>query len=168
MGGHQDDGRALCSLCYTRSANQRGRESLSIPTVLRALVGGIFGALIGAAAWVEADNFADFEIGYFAAVLLGFFVGKGVVLAAGSARGFIFQIIAIDCAVLGLLLAKYALFAVTTKSTLAQNSGTFLNYLDAQTVSYFFQSFTHRFSSLDAIWAVLAVGVAFAIPRSRT
>ena len=72
---------------------------------------GLVGALLGAAAWVAVVYFANIEAGIIA-ILVGVLAGFGVSFGARGAAGTLGGVIALGCALIGLLVGKLALVSI--------------------------------------------------------
>lgn len=75
--------------------------------LIRGMLGGLAGGAIGAAIWAAITHFANAEIGWIAWGI-GFLVGFGVRMFAGSEEGTGLGILAAAIAVLSILAGKYA------------------------------------------------------------
>lgn len=128
-----------------------------------AALGGLLGASLGAAVWAGIAIITEFEVG-FVAVLVGFLAGFGVSIAAGKKRSLGMQIIASVLSIVGLVLAKYMIFAYAIVDLAASEGGT-LSYFDPILFEVFPQVVTEMVSPFDALWVFLAVGAAFRVPQ---
>lgn len=87
------------------------------PSVLRGIVGGLGGAMIGAAIWWGLIRMTGYELGL-VAIGVGVLAGLGVVKFGG--RGATMQIIGGLCAVLGITLGKTVYYYVGFDENVAQ------------------------------------------------
>ncbi len=158
------NGKKVCAPCKAKLERQLLAQTATRSSLLRGAVGGIGGSLVGAAIWTAVAESAQLEVGY-VAVLVGFLVGKGMLLAVGRARGPALQRIAALCALLGLLIAKYAIFAIEVTKVLIKEGGPEIGYLSPRMIEIFGQSASKLFSPYDLLWIFLAVSVAYKMPR---
>jgi hypothetical protein len=89
-----------------------------------------------------------------------------VVLGARGKKGRPLQWLAIACSVFGLLIGKYfivAHFVVTGNTGWAGTS-----YFDPRLVQIFFKVLPETLSPFDALWAFIALRVAWRIPKPTT
>ena len=76
--------------------------------LLPAVAAGLVAAVVGGVVWGLIVKWTDYEVG-FAAWGIGFLVGLAVVTAART-RGLVLQVVAVLCALLGILIGKYLSF----------------------------------------------------------
>lgn len=140
--------------------------ALSGSTVLSAAVCGLIGALVGAAVWAGFAIAADMSIGVIA-VLVGALTGVGVNAGAGLERRPALQLLASGLAVIGLVAAKYIVFAYAVVKV-GHARGMSVGYFGNLTVGAFAHALVNTFRPLDALWLVLAIGAAYRTTRVTT
>jgi hypothetical protein len=149
-------GRLLCKSCGDQVVAELEAEQAT-PRYPLAILGGLAGAIIGAAVWSAIAVIADAEVG-FIAILVGFLTGQGVKRGAGKARSHGLQIMAGGLAVAGLLIAKYMTVASLAARILH------LSPFDPKVTNLFFDNFGDFFGGFDLLWLFLAIGAAYRIP----
>lgn len=132
-----------------------------------AIALGAVGAALGAGVWVATAILADVEVGYIA-VCVGFLAGAGVLLGSKGARGKTFQLIAVDCALFGLVLGKYLTLAIIVQRIIEKKSGApaAFGMFSAKMFEIFGENFSVLLSPFDLLWVALAVGTAWRIPAA--
>jgi hypothetical protein len=140
--------------------------ALSASTVLSAAVCGLIGALVGAAVWAGFAIAADMSIGVIA-VLVGALTGVGVNAGAGLERRPALQLLASGLAVIGLVAAKYIVFAYVVVKV-GHARGMSVGYFGSVTVGAFPHALVNTFRPLDLLWLVLAIGAAYRTTRVTT
>lgn len=156
--GWDTSGGDLCASCASRQ-EAGARQTAASPAM--ALSGGALGALVAALMWAVAAVGTETEFG-FGAVAVGLLAGWGVKLGAGSNRGRFHQVAGASFSVLGLLLAKYFIFAHFAAE--AWNAeGADVGYFEPAFLLEFPFAFLHMVSGHDALWAIVAAGAAWKI-----
>lgn len=151
-------------MCKTCIQNQRTayaapvRSSGSVGGLVTALIGGSVGALVGAAAWAAITIATDVEVGY-VAVLVGFLAGIGVRWGAGDRRSPGLQVLAAILAFVGMLAAKYFIFAYVLIQ-MAHKQGVDVGFFNHALWSNFPDLLVKTLSPFDALFAFLAVAAA--------
>ncbi len=84
------------------------RNALRPQPCFRPLAAGLVAAVVGGVVWGLIVKWTDYEVG-FVAWGIGFLVGLAVVTAART-RGLVLQVVAVLCALLGILIGKYLSF----------------------------------------------------------
>jgi hypothetical protein len=156
------DRRYVCAACREQIETELMAERAGAPRLLPAIVGGAAGALLGAILWAAVAVITDLEVGY-VAIGVGWLAAMGVVLGAGGKKGAPLQVVAVICAAAGLLLGKYFTVAHVIR-TLAPAEAE-VGYLDPRVFQIFFENLPEFLSPFDALWLILALGIAFRIPR---
>ncbi|HEX7839359.1 MAG TPA: hypothetical protein VF469_17900 [Kofleriaceae bacterium] len=156
--GSVANGKPLCGAC-TQQVERDFEEQQRSARIAPAITLGLAGAVAGAAVWAGIAIATDFAIGYIA-VLVGFLAGYGVRRGVGRARTPLVRWIAIGCAVIGLLLAKFVIVVHVVKTVLAQMNGIDMPYLDPIWFKVFWKTFPETLTAFDALWLVLAVSAA--------
>jgi hypothetical protein len=96
-------GKAIvCGPCKTQIETSP-RPRATAPQILRSIVFGFGGALLGAAVYYGVRKILHLEVGI-VAIAVGYFVGRGVQLGANGQRGRPFQIIALVLTYVGIAL----------------------------------------------------------------
>ena len=121
---------------------------------LPALAAGLVAAVVGGVAWGLIVKWTDYEVG-FVAWGIGFLVGLAVVTVART-RGLVFQVVAVLCALLGILIGKYLSF-VWALQELAEEDGVDLPVLSMDTIDLFRDNLGFVFDWIDLLWVGLAV-----------
>jgi hypothetical protein len=106
-------GKAIvCGTCKTQ-IETAPRPPATAPLILRSVIFGLGGALVGAAVYYGVSALTGLEIGI-VAIAVGFIVGRAVQLGARGRRGRAFQITAVALTYFGIALsyAPYALKGV--------------------------------------------------------
>lgn len=129
-----------------------------------AAAGGLLGALAGAAVWAAIAVATNFEVGY-VAVLVGFLAGYGVKLGARDKRGGGLPVLAAGLSVVGLVAAKYFIFAWFAVEG-ARKAGVGIGYIDPILLGKFFDFLPRMLSAFDLLWVILAIGAAYRAPAS--
>ena len=153
-----------CAECV---AQVRAAQAAQVPSgsnVIVAVVGGLAGALVGAAVWAGVAIATNFEVGYIA-VLVGFLAGLGVKIGARTQRGPLLQVIAAALAVVGLLAAKYMVFAYALVE-FGHEKGADISYFDGRILSVFPSALGDMLSAFDALFLVLALMAAYRVPKA--
>ncbi|HEX9780993.1 MAG TPA: hypothetical protein VGB20_07255 [bacterium] len=145
------------------------REQAYTPGALTpALAGGLGAAAAGGLVWAWLVILTGWEIGY-VAWGLGWLAGYAVVKLTGGKRGRVLQAVAAGSAVLGIAIGKYLIFWHTIKELASQQMGkdvaAGVSPLSGELIRLFAEHFTSMLSGFDAVWVLLAVGTAWAIPR---
>jgi hypothetical protein len=157
--------RVGCAECV---AKVRAELATQVPAGMNILVAGVCGlagALVGAAAWSGVAIATDLEVGY-VAVLVGFLAGLGVKLGAGKQRGPLLQYLAAGLSVVGLVAAKYMLFAHAVV-VVGHERGIELSYFDTRFLSVFPEALGQMLGVFDVLFLVLALGAAYRVPKAH-
>ena len=162
VGGH-----ASCATCLEQLQSELAESQAGAGSVPLGLLGTLAGAGLGAAVWAGIAIATDYEIGY-VAVLVGFLAGKGATLATGGAHGKPLQLVSAVGAVVGLLVAKYAIFAYAFKEYVAEEFDEVVGYLDPEILEAFFEALGEMTGLFDLLWIFLAVSTAWRAPASPT
>ena len=154
-----------CADCVARVRAELAAQAPGGTRLLVAAAGGLVGALVGAAVWAGVAIATNFEVGYIA-VLVGFLAGLGVKLGARTQRGALLQYLAAALAVVGLLAAKYMLFAWAVVK-FGQEKGVDISYFDSRILSVFPSALGEMISGFDALFLILALAAAYRVPRAH-
>lgn len=155
------NGVPICGSCALRVRAELDQEE-TLGNVPLAMVLGAGGAVLGAGVWAAIVVATNFEVGY-VAVLVGFLAGVGVKFGAGSGRGQALQMLAALLAVLGLLLAKYFIFAWFVSQAVAARGGAVAWY-DPSLIPLFPRSLSSLLSPFDLLWLFIAISAAYRVP----
>ncbi len=159
-------GHAACAACVEQLQAEVSESEAGVGSLPTASLGALVGALLGAAAWVGIVIATEYEVGY-VAILVGFLAGRGTVLASGGRHGKPLQVLAGIAAVLGLLVAKYALLAhYVVASATADDPAAAVSYFDPFIVENFIPYLREDSSFFDALWIFFAVTAAWRQPAS--
>jgi hypothetical protein len=134
----------------------------SAALVLPALGAGLVAAIVGGIVWGLIVKWTDYEVG-FVAWGIGFLVGIAVLAATRGARGPVFQIVAVVCALVGILVGKYLSFAwVLQEVAERETQGAIeISVLSMDTVDLFRDELDTVFDWIDILWVGLAVYTAW-------
>lgn len=152
----------VCARCEAQVRAELAAEQAGTAHYPLALAGGLAGALVGAGAWAAIGIITGYEVGY-VAVLVGFLAGLGVKLGARNKRSAGLQAMAAGLAVVGLLAAKYIVYAHAMVNV-AKEGGLELTYFDPRVVEFFPEALPEMLSAFDILWLVLAIAAAYRIP----
>jgi hypothetical protein len=158
----------LKTSCQDCVAKVRAEVAAQVPSgtnVVVAALGGFAGALAGAAVWAGIAIATDLEVGY-VAVLVGYLTGLGVKLGAGKQRGPMLQYLAAAISVVGLVAAKYMLFAYVMVK-IARENGVDVGYFDGIIRDNFPQALGQMVGAFDVLFLVLALGAAYRVPKAH-
>lgn len=154
--------KPVCADCVVRIRAELEGERAEAAHLLPAVVGGVLAAVLCGAAWAVMVVVTNFEIGY-AAVGVGFATGYGVLLGARKKRGVQLQWVAVLCSILGLFLGKY--FTVAHEIVTHVEGAQGLSHFDPRIFQVFLEVLPKVLSPFDALWAFIALRIAWRIPR---
>jgi hypothetical protein len=154
--------KLACGDCLKQILAEIEAEKVNGSGLLFAVGGGVVAAVLCGAAWTAMVILTNMEIGY-AAVGVGLATGYGVLLGAGKKKGFNLQVVAVLCAVLGLILGKYFTVAHVILHQVKEAEG--LSYFDQRLFPIFVEVLPQLLSPFDALWAFIALRIAWRIPR---
>jgi hypothetical protein len=129
-------------------------ERPAAATLLPALGAGLVAAIVGGVVWGLIVKWTEYEVG-FVAWGIGFLVGLAVVTAART-RGLVLQVVAVVCALLGILIGKYLSF-VWSLQELAAEDGVELPVFSMDTFDLFRDNLDTVFGWIDLLWVGFAV-----------
>jgi len=132
-------------------------ERPAAAAMLPALAAGLVAAVVGGVVWGLIVKWTDYEVG-FAAWGIGFLVGLAVVTAA-RARGLVFQVVAVLCALLGILIGKYLSFVWVLQNAAEDEFGEAVDIpvFSMDTFDLFRDNLDTVFGWIDLLWVGLAV-----------
>jgi hypothetical protein len=156
--------QVTCAECVAKVREELAAQVPGGANLLVAAAGGLVGALVGAAVWALVAIVTNFEVGYIA-VLVGFLAGLGVKIGARTQRGLLLQYLAAGLAVVGLLAAKYTLFAYAVVRLVHERGGD-VGYFDGSLVSLFPGALGKMVSAFDALFLILALMAAYRVPKA--
>ena len=139
------------------------REDRPAAALLLPAVGaGLVAAIVGGIAWGLIVKWTDYEVG-FVAWGIGFLVGIAVLAATRGARGPVFQVVAVLCALVGILVGKYLSFAwVLQEVAERETQGAIsISVLSMDTFELFRDELDTVFDWIDILWVGLAVYTAW-------
>jgi hypothetical protein len=122
-----------------------------------AVLAGLVAAIAGGVAWGLIVKSTDYEIG-FAAWGIGFLTGLAVLTATRGARGLPLQVIAVVCALLGIVLGKYLAFVWVLQEGA---DGLNISVFSSDAVDLFRHNLDIVFDWIDLLWAGFAVYTAW-------
>jgi hypothetical protein len=130
--------------------------------LLPAILAGIVAAIVGGVVWGLIVKWTDYEVG-FVAWGIGFLVGIAVLGATRGARGPVFQVLAVICALLGILLGKYLSFVWVLQDVANEETGGAVDIpvFSMDTVDLFRDELGTVFDWIDLLWVGLAVYTAW-------
>ena len=138
--------------------------------MVKGLLGGLTGAIIGGALWGLIVIVTNYEIGYMA-IGIGFLVGVFVVLFSGGRKGIPQQIMAMIFAVMGILIGKYFFFYHTVKQFVATEIGpktaASLTLFSKSVINFIKVDPIWVFGPLDILWIILALVAAGKITKEK-
>jgi hypothetical protein len=132
-------------------------------SLLPAVAAGLVAAIVGGVAWGLIVKLSDYEVGI-VAWGIGFIVGTAVVLATRGAKGPRLQVIAVVCALIGILLGKYLSYALIVQED-AESFGQSIGLFSGDMFSFFRDDLDAVFGLFDLLWTGLAVFTAWRIPQ---
>lgn len=161
------NGQAACEPCQEKGRAQVEAERTGVVNLPAAIGAGLVGSLVGGAVWALIGILTSLEIGY-VAVGVGWLAGMAVVMGAGWKKSPALQLVSVACAVLGLALGKYFTIVHAIKGMLSrggQELADSISYTSPETVGVFFQLLPEVVTPFDALWLLLALGVAWRLPK---
>lgn len=155
------NGRSVCAACLAQVMAEIEGETANAAHLPGAIGGGVVGALLGGAAWAGIAIATNLAIGY-VAIGVGFLAGMGVFLGARKKKGKQLAVVAVLCALLGLLLGKYFIVAHVLIEKFPEAD---LSYVDTRLFRVFAEHITEFFRPFDLLWMFLALGAAHRVVR---
>jgi len=156
------DRKFVCDACRQRLQEEMAAaEKGDASRFATAVIGGATGAIIGGAAWAAIAVITKLEVGY-VALGVGLLAGLGTVIGSGGKKGVSLQMVSVVCAVVGLILGKYFTLAYYIKNTV--EGGEDVGWIDGRLIRIFAENFTEFVGLFDALWLLLAVGIAWKLP----
>ena len=130
--------------------------------LLPAVLAGLVAAIVGGVVWGLIVKWTDYEVG-FVAWGIGFLVGVAIAAAARGARGLVLQVVAVLCALVGILVGKYLSFAWVLQEVAERETQGFveISVLSTDTVDLFLEELGTVFDWIDILWVGLAVYTAW-------
>jgi hypothetical protein len=156
------NGHRVCPACALQLQAELARANEPDEVLPRAIALGALGGLLGAAVWAVVLIVTDFEIGYLA-VLVGFLSGYGVKYGARGAGSRRLQKVAVACTLVGLIAAKYLVFAHFC-SAAAAKEGVSLSYFSPGLLLMFPRAIVSMLSPFDLLWVFIAFSSAWRVP----
>ena len=132
-------------------------------SLLPAIAVGLGAAIVGGVVWGLIVKISDYEIGIIAWGI-GFLAGTAVVLATRGAKSRPLQVIAVVCALVGVLLGKYLSFAFSVQDE-AEALGFSIGLLSSEMFRIFRENLDDVFGLFDLLWIGLAVFTAWRVPQ---
>lgn len=130
--------------------------------LLLAVGAGLVAAIVGGVVWGLIVKWTDYEVG-FVAWGIGFLVGIAVLAATRGARGPVFQVVAVVCALVGILVGKYLSFVWVLQEVAERETQGALEIplFSMDTVELFRDELDTVFDWIDILWVGLAVYTAW-------
>jgi hypothetical protein len=153
----------ICPTCRDQIESELQAEQAETARLPMAVAGGIAGSVIGGVIWAVIAALTNLEVGY-VAIGVGWLAGMGTVLGAGGKKGPQLQVVAVLCSVLGLLLGKYFTLVQAIKAEYPEAAE--LSWFDGRFLQIFTEYFGEFVSGFDILWLVLALGIAWTVPRA--
>jgi mannose/fructose/N-acetylgalactosamine-specific phosphotransferase system component IID len=132
-------------------------------SLLPAIAVGLGAAIVGGVVWGLIVKISDYEVGI-VAWGIGFLVGTAVVFATRGAKSQQLQIIAVVCALVGVLLGKYLSFAFSVQEE-AEALGFSIGLVSSEMFRIFRENLDDVFGLFDLLWIGLAVFTAWRVPQ---
>jgi mannose/fructose/N-acetylgalactosamine-specific phosphotransferase system component IID len=132
-------------------------------SLLPAIAVGLGAAIVGGVVWGLIVKISDYEVGI-VAWGIGFLVGTAVVFATRGAKSQQLQIIAVVCALVGVLLGKYLSFAFSVQEE-AETLGFSIGLVSSEMFRIFRENLDDVFGLFDLLWIGLAVFTAWRVPQ---
>lgn len=124
-----------------------------------AVGAGVVAAIVGGVLWGLIVKWSDYEVGI-VAWGIGFVVATAILLATRGAKGRPLQVVAVVCALLGILLGKYLGYALIVQEE-ASSFGESIGLFSGDMVSFFREDLGNVFGLFDLLWVGLAVFTAW-------
>jgi hypothetical protein len=158
----------LCRGCRDQILQELDAERAGAVRLPPAILAGVAAAVIGGGVWALIGILTNLAIGY-VAIGVGWLAGMAVVIGAGRKKGQVLQIVAVLCAVLGLVIGKYFIVVHAIKNFVLEEHGQeaadAISYVGGNTVEVFFDLLPEVVRPFDALWLILALGIAWRIPK---
>jgi hypothetical protein len=158
----------LCRGCRDQILQELEAERAGAVRLPPAILAGLAGAVVGGGLWALIGILTDLEIGY-VAIGVGWVAGMAVVIGAGRKKSQVLQIVAVLCAAFGLVIGKYFIVVHAIKDFVAKEDGQeaadAISYVGGNTVEFFVELLPEVVSPFDALWLLLALGIAWRIPK---
>ena len=165
---HLVNGKHVCATCRQQIEAELAAEQAGAGNLPAAVGAGLAASLVSGAVWAGIVVAANVEVGY-VALGVGWLTGTAVHYGSGKKRGQLLQIIAVACSALGLLLGKYFAVVHFCKVEVAKVAGdeaaAAVSYFDPEMVKLFFQIIGKIMGPFDILWLVIALGIAWSIPK---
>ncbi len=158
------NGKQCCETCVAQIKSELAAERGGVANLPLAACMGIAAAFISGAIWAAIIVWTNMQIGY-VAIGVGWLAGQGVFIGSGKKRGTLLQVMAVGCAILGLLLGKY-FWVASIIHDIALKNGQELGYFDLKTILAFVQLFPKTLDFFDILWVLFALGTAWSIPKA--
>lgn len=161
------DGGAFCRPCFNnlRETVQRALEAQTTDiNYSMAVLGGVLGAVVGVAAWWGFTVVTNIAFGLIA-VVIGFTVGKGVILASGGKRGTGLQVISVVISAVAFIYATYLVNrSFIHRAWSEEGRGALLPL--APDPALFYQVVSLGFGVMDLVFLAIVIWQAWKIPAA--
>jgi hypothetical protein len=133
-----------------------------VKRVAVAVGAGLVAAVVGGVVWGLIVKWTDYEVG-FVAWGIGFLVGAAIVAATRGARGLDLQVVAVLCALVGIVVGKYLSFAWVLQEVAERETRGLveISVLSTDTVDLFLEELDTVFDWIDILWVGFAVYTAW-------
>ena len=139
-------------------------------SLLPAVLGGLVAAVVAGGLWAVVGVAFHQEV-HFLAWVVGVLCALAVVFFARGRRGLLYQLIAVICTAIGLLIGQYGLFLNRYQQALAEQYGPAvadkLSPFSSEAVSAFVGNLDRVVSGSGLIWMGLGIATAWGILKAR-
>ncbi|MCO4782743.1 MAG: hypothetical protein KC646_10505 [Candidatus Cloacimonetes bacterium] len=156
------NGNKVCNSCKNSIEQELKEEIPNSQNLIMGCVGGLLGAIVSGLIWAGIVVATDYEIGY-VAIGVGWLTGLGVSTLSGGKKSQSLQIVAAINSVIGLLIAKYIMFAHYLIPVLKKQENYDADYFDPILISIFPENVSLMLNGFDALWVILALSTAYSI-----
>ena len=150
------------------TAEEQLAKQTSDPAMVRALVYGLAGGLVGAAIWYAIVAVTKWELGL-VAVVVGYLVGTGVVLGSGGKHGPRLQVLSVVITLAAMTVAEYLIvrqFAVSyIETTYGRDAAATVPVLLPLDMAWDFITAGIQDNPMTLLFWGIALWTAFRVPR---
>jgi len=132
-------------------------------SLLPGVVVGLVAAIVGGVVWGLIVKITDYEVGI-VAWGIGFAVGTAIVFATRGGKGPHLQVIAVVCALFGILLGKYLSYAFAVQEQ-GEALGLSIGLFSGDMFRFFRENLSDVFGLFDLLWVGLALFTAWRVPQ---
>ncbi|HUQ23292.1 MAG TPA: signal peptidase I [Gaiellaceae bacterium] len=134
-------------------------ETRPEPKLGAALLAGLAAALVGGTAWGLVAKWTSYETGVLA-LGIGLLTAFAVYRASGRRRAPELQVVAVACALLGILIGKYLTFSFVTQDV-ERGFGAKIGVFSGEMLRLFRDGLHDTFGRFDLLWIGLAAAAAW-------